>query len=425
MKIAIHGHPQKQFYDGDDPRQRTKVSCQSHWRDTPREGDLTAHNVKHTHVDLFPFLYQEVDDLIVVPFAIVLHHTDGFATVNLDRQETVVKVDWDDIGVQTDTERKLPGNPDGDATWTGHLTYDPRRNVGGHGFPLRGWYSPQFEVGTTYPNGVEILQLVKIPFYSMLDPAAPDGSLSGVPTIISSSYPHSPRIKEWGTNYVETGAFLPLAPITQPWRLWMGTAAYGGNEIGDGLFEQRVDLDLHNGIPGRLLSHQPESGFTSADRAPILDPAVIGLGAHKMAFIWSKPTRDDSEEVSALLVVTVDVASVSTPGVTIIPNLVGLQANAASGALATAQLTVGSITTQASTLPAGQVLSQSPIAGTSVPVGSAVNFVKAIADMPQPVDDWHTIGTIASPEGPAIQLQQFGKGPRRRYCTDGRCVELL
>lgn len=421
MKIPIHGHPQKQFYT--DEKERTKISCQSHWRDTPREGDLTAHNVKHTHVDVFPFLYQEVDDLVVVPFAIVLHHTEGFATVDLNRQETVVKIDWDDVGVQV--YRDLPGNPDGDATWTGKITYDPRRNVGGHGFPLRGWYSPQFEVGTKYPNGVEILQLVKIPFYSMLDPTAPDGSLSGAPMLAASSYPHSPRIKEWGTNYAETGAFLPLAPISQPWRLWMGTAAYGGNEIGDGLFEQRSDLDLHNGVPGKLLSHQPEAGFTSADRAPVLDPAVIGLGSHKVAFIWSKPTRDDSEEVSALLVVNVDVASVSSPGVTVIPNLVGLQANAASGALATAQLVVGTVSTQASTLPVGQVLSQSPIAGTSVPVGSAVDFAKAIAaDVPPPADDWHTIGTASSPEGSKIAIQQFGTGPRRRYCTDGRCVEL-
>jgi|CXWL01.1.fsa_nt_gi RHS repeat-associated protein len=58
------------------------------------------------------------------------------------------------------------------------------------------------------------------------------------------------------------------------------------------------------------------------------------------------------------------------------PNLVGLTQSVAQTAIISAQLTVGTISTQSSnTVPAGQVLSQSPAAGVSVALGSGVNLV--------------------------------------------------
>jgi hypothetical protein len=62
-----------------------------------------------------------------------------------------------------------------------------------------------------------------------------------------------------------------------------------------------------------------------------------------------------------------------------VPNVVGLTQAAATTAITSAGLVVGTVTMQPSmTTPAGSVISQMPIAGTSVPSGSAVNLVVSI-----------------------------------------------
>jgi hypothetical protein len=61
---------------------------------------------------------------------------------------------------------------------------------------------------------------------------------------------------------------------------------------------------------------------------------------------------------------------------TSVPNVVGLTQAAATTAILRANLVVGTVTLQSSaTVPAGSVISQSPTAGTSVTGGSAVNLV--------------------------------------------------
>ncbi len=69
--------------------------------------------------------------------------------------------------------------------------------------------------------------------------------------------------------------------------------------------------------------------------------------------------------------------SVSTgPPPVLVPNVVGDTQAAATTAITGAGLTVGTVTTQSSTtVPSGEVISESPAAGTSVASGSAVNLV--------------------------------------------------
>lgn len=63
----------------------------------------------------------------------------------------------------------------------------------------------------------------------------------------------------------------------------------------------------------------------------------------------------------------------------IVPNLVGSTQDAAVAMIKGARLTNGTITTaNSATVPAGQVMSQDPIAGTSIPEGSPVNFVVSL-----------------------------------------------
>jgi hypothetical protein len=67
-----------------------------------------------------------------------------------------------------------------------------------------------------------------------------------------------------------------------------------------------------------------------------------------------------------------------------VPNVVGLTQSVASTTLSNAGLTLGAVTQQSSdTVPAGNVISQSPSAGTSVSPGSAVNLV--VSSGPAPV----------------------------------------
>ena len=58
-----------------------------------------------------------------------------------------------------------------------------------------------------------------------------------------------------------------------------------------------------------------------------------------------------------------------------VPNLVGQTQAGAAGLLSTAGLNLGAVTSQASTLPIGEVVSESPAAGTPAQVGSSVSVV--------------------------------------------------
>lgn len=61
------------------------------------------------------------------------------------------------------------------------------------------------------------------------------------------------------------------------------------------------------------------------------------------------------------------------PGGCVVPNVVGMKQNPAKKAIIAAQCAVGTIT-KVSSRPAGVVLSQSPVAGVSLPKGSPVNI---------------------------------------------------
>ena len=75
----------------------------------------------------------------------------------------------------------------------------------------------------------------------------------------------------------------------------------------------------------------------------------------------------------------------SGPLVTV-PNVVGLTQAAATTAITGAKLTVGTVTQQTSTtVPAGNIVSQAPAAGTSVAPGSPVNLVTGLPPDPSTV----------------------------------------
>jgi hypothetical protein len=83
----------------------------------------------------------------------------------------------------------------------------------------------------------------------------------------------------------------------------------------------------------------------------------------------------------------------SGPAKVTVPNVVGLKQAAASSAITGAGLVVGTVTTQSSaSVPAGEVISETPIAGTSVTKGSAVNLVVSSGPQPKRVKVPNVVG---------------------------------
>ena len=88
--------------------------------------------------------------------------------------------------------------------------------------------------------------------------------------------------------------------------------------------------------------------------------------------ISEAPTAGTSVNVGSAVSLVIS----SGPAKVSVPNVVGLTQAAATTSLTSAGLAVGTVTTQSSsTVASGDVISESPAAGTSVNVGSAVNVV--------------------------------------------------
>jgi beta-lactam-binding protein with PASTA domain len=77
-----------------------------------------------------------------------------------------------------------------------------------------------------------------------------------------------------------------------------------------------------------------------------------------------------------------------------VPNIIGLTQAAAVAAIVAADLTVGSVTSAFSALPAGLVFSQTPIAGSTVVEGMAVSFIVSLGTMELTVPN--VVGQTAS-----------------------------
>jgi hypothetical protein len=122
----------------------------------------------------------------------------------------------------------------------------------------------------------------------------------------------------YGVTFADYDSYLPVAPIQQPWTAGAATAGYGGVGLPQATFEQRVDLDLHNRIPGNLIATQ--TAFGDILRPVVFDPSVLGSGTHKVAILRNQP--NGNEQISALLVIDVAVGPGTTTGPPVVPPVV-------------------------------------------------------------------------------------------------------
>ena len=109
-----------------------------------------------------------------------------------------------------------------------------------------------------------------------------------------------------------------------------------------------------------------------------------------------------------------------------VPNIVGLSQSAAQSAITAAGLSVGSVTSDYSnTVAANLVMSQSPAAQSSVPPGSAVNFVLSLGPAPQPVTVPNIVGLSQTAAQSAITAVGFAVGSVTSDYSDTVAADLV
>ena len=110
----------------------------------------------------------------------------------------------------------------------------------------------------------------------------------------------------------------------------------------------------------------------------------------------------------------VDLVVSTGPAPVLVPNVVGLTLAAANIAISGANLVGGAVTTQPSaTVPVGIVISQTPLAGSSVAPGSAVNVILSSGPAPglvyKPIEPCRIMDTRSATAGSGVQGPISGK----------------
>jgi hypothetical protein len=328
----IHGQPQnKAFYASS--AEWPFLSEQCHWMpanpSTATDDGVASPDFfpeardpqnGHTHLEVSAPYAGEISGPMVVPFTLRLFHTAGeiqFLYGNLVRD-----IVWDATG--SGTPPRMNGDPAGLVTWTGHFTIDPALAASDHGdgaqpVPPRGWFEVRLVTRTQYQNGDRLDNNFYFPMYAVLDPQAPETAPIGAVGLLARCLPSSSRdavSSALGVSAIDVlGTTLPiLAPIQSPQTIDSHTYGYGTDpSLPDGISELRLDPDLHHGAVGTPLRiNTGPVAVGTADR-DVIDPKVLGSGAHKLAFVWMQPTNTGSalvtadEQVSTLMVVTVTV----------------------------------------------------------------------------------------------------------------------
>lgn len=175
-----------------------------------------------------------------------------------------------------------------------------------------------------------------------------------------------------------------------------------GLEVGE--IHEKADASVS---PGHVISEHPSAGTTVqiwskvnlvvAEARDVKVPDVIGLtlaeaeeAIRNRDLDVGRVTEDPSLTIAAGLVIRehphagtevkadsrVHLVVSSGPAKVTVPNVVGISQSAATTAITGVGLTVGTVTAQSSsTVAAGFVSSESPVAGSSVVTGSVVNLV--------------------------------------------------
>ncbi len=201
-----------------------------------------------------------------------------------------------------------------------------------------------------------------------------------------------------------------LAQVVVPDLTGLTRARAGEVLVGIGL--ELDDLPLFepsDAAPGTIVHQNPQAGARLAKASRVivvearvrtttvpnlagmsLEGAQIALARARLRLTETPASKENAEMPPELILEqtpaggeTVNVDSivhvtVSAPPTVSVPNLAGLDPDAAGKALAEAGLTLGGLTQQGSDKPVGLVMEQTPGAGLRVPSGSTVDIVLAM-----------------------------------------------
>lgn len=334
----IHHHPQKAAYAS--PAEWPVHPGQAHWPNP--DPTMTC----HLHVEpKFPYGAELDGSPFEVPFTLKLYHCDGritsfdgegFASVRWDETLALASLTPDDtLAVAGLTPPIMQGDPHGLKQWTGTVVIDPKQQRNGRFFAPHGWTSVRFQADAVLANGDAFTNEFWESFYSIADlsqpetlsfTAAPNGSRDypivsergGFRPACASQIPRPSFAVcgSWGAMVAEINDWLPLEPIAVPWTT--STAVYNytaESDLPNGRYEQRQDLDLHNGVRGILIDSGDAGLLGFTNRLVTFDPAVMGPGAHKEAIFWTQPFAATGESASALITVDVVVDPNAPPPV--------------------------------------------------------------------------------------------------------------
>ncbi len=225
-----------------------------------------------------------------------------------------------------------------------------------------------YDVNAADPEGHSLTYALALgPQDMTIDPGS--GLISWIPTV--GFFEVRARVEDPGGLFAEQSFTIAVAEIqnTPP------IANAGPDQ--SALVTQTVTLDgsQSSDPDGDPLTYhwslisQPQNSAAVLSDPNAVNPTFLADGAGTyIAQLIVNDGKDDS---------TADTVNIAVDPLPVtVPDVVGLTQAAAESAILAANLTVGAVTTANSdTVPAGQVISQNPLAGASVPPGTAVALV--------------------------------------------------
>lgn len=172
------------------------------------------------------------------------------------------------------------------------------------------------------------------------------------------------------------------------------------------------------------------TGKTQNDASTALSSVGLAVGTVTTSNSSTVPTGDVISENPSAATSVPQGSSVALvvslgPVKATVPNVVGMPQGDAASAIAKVGLTVGAVTTQNSgTVPAGNVISGSPSAGTSIILGYGVYLVVSAGPPPSPPPDPSTVATAIDPTvattiGSATSFLYTGSNPIQTGVSTG------
>jgi hypothetical protein len=289
---------------------------------------LMALPIAHTHVDVTGPVYAELSHSVTVDFMLTLFHVDGVVSIGMVGQLLDPAV-WD---TPDGHQPSLVGDPNGIVTATGHVTINfakaDHSQMTAFDIPKKGWFEVEFIARTEYTSGNRTDTHLQLPFYSVIDPTAPEEQLTGqhgpeMGAYCNPTLPGDPVIQPLGLweaaiyhDYLPILSPLTVA-VTRPMPILGGYVVSG---LPSGTGQTRFDMDLHHGHGGTLIESQMEPGSGGVVLQAPFDPAVLGPGPHKVAAGWSQDTDGGApgiaranEQAVSWLVVPVTVGGIVPP----------------------------------------------------------------------------------------------------------------